>query len=284
MRVRESYVDHLGLRLKVYHWSTEPTAIAAPALLIVHGLGEHAARYEVLAEYFAERGYHVFGFDHQGHGRSDGGRGVIQSWPSLVSEINTLRAYIQRELEQGTPITLWGHSLGALLSLDYLTGRPEAASLPAAILTAPPLQLAYRPSPALVRAGRLLSGLTPDLTIGNGLDPRSLSRDAGVVSLYMVDPLNHDRMSLRLAAQMLTAGTRLSASPQAVPCPLLLMNGSADRISDFEGARKFARQAVGEVTFRVWEGLFHELHQEPEQEEVFAFAKTWLDNLPPSNL
>ena len=276
MTATDVKLDHAGLALHAIHWA--PTAESnGRALLFVHGLGEHAGRYSNVAAYFTSHGYHCFGFDHQGHGRSDGARGTIRSYEDVVAEINTARAALAGYVAIDTQVYLWGHSMGGAFTLSYLTTRPEAAGLAGAIVTAPPLQLGDPPGPFVVAAGRALGRALPNLTKNNELDPNDISRDPGVVSAYIADPLNHDRISLRLGAGLLTAGEDLLARPYALPVPTLLMHGSLDRIAHVDGSRAFANAATGDVTFRVWDGLSHELHNEPEQAEVFAFAKTWIE-------
>ena len=275
-------LDHAGATLAGLRWGAAPRdrvdADSEPrrVLLIVHGLGEHIGRYGHLADYFARAGYVVYGVDHQGHGRSAGARGCIASWDSLVAELNTLRGHAEQCEGQAVSTYLWAHSLGGLIALDYLAHRPEAATLAGAVVTAPPLRVVDEP-PAAVRAlAPYLARLAPNLTQGNGIDARDLSRDPGVVSLYTVDPLNHDRVSMRLGAGLLAAQTRL-AGRVTIPVPTLLLHGGEDAICDVAGSRRFAAGAHGPVEFRVFDGLRHEIHNEPEQAEVFAFAKTWLD-------
>ena len=59
--------------------------------------------------------------------------------------------------------------------------------------------------------------------------------------------------------------------------PLLLMQGGADKIISVEADREFAGKIKENCTLKIWEGLYHEIHNEPEKEEVFKFLIDWLD-------
>jgi len=278
MAVTQFRLSHAGLSLHAYHWP----AIAPSkrkAIGIIHGLGEHGGRYANVAAYFCAQGYEVFAFDHQGHGQSEGAKGTIESWESFVSEINTFRSAIEGALDSPHELILWGHSMGALVLLDYLVSRPEASTLHGAVVTSPPLKLG-NPPPALLRnLASIAASLVPTLTKSNELDASDLSHDEEVVRLYKSDPHNHDRVSMLLGYEMLEAPKRLLAAPQAIPVPMLLMHGDADQICDVAGTQEFAKAAKGEVHLQIWPGLFHETHNEPSQLDVFAYAKTWIEKL-----
>ena len=276
--------EHLEHTLHTIYFAPSPGAPATAGvrpeprtLLIQHGLGEHSGRFAHVAEYFAAEGYHVFAWDHQGHGRSSGKRGVVSSWQALSSEVNSVRAEVERRLGR-TQTYLWGHSMGGLLALHYLHTNPAAATLRAAVVTAPALALSFEPSPLLVRSARLLSSLAPNVTKDNEIDIDDLSRERGVVSLFGVDPLTHTRVSMRLGTALLHEPRALLEGNVELPCPVLIMHGEADGVCHVDGSRKFAARATGgaPVTLRVWPELYHEIHNEPERAEVLATARDWL--------
>jgi alpha-beta hydrolase superfamily lysophospholipase len=124
----------------------------------------------------------------------------------------------------------------------------------------------------------LAARLAPKLSKSNALNPRDISRQPSVVAAYTSDPLVHDRVSMLLGNEMLVRAKTLLDQVQAVSVPLLVMHGDADNICHVDGSRKFVHQAVSDVQLRIWPGCYHELHNEPEAEEVLAYAKTWLDS------
>ena len=193
--------------------------------------------------------------------------------------MNSIRAAAEVDFASGKAVYMWGHSLGGLSLLYYLANNPAADTLRAAVVTSPWLELAFQPTPLVVKASAVLSSLAPNVTKSNELDPAWLSRDPGVVSLYRVDPLVHDRISFKLGASALHQAANLLASPTEIAVPLLIMHGDADRVTSVEGSRRFSVQAssTSDVTFRVWPGAYHELHNEPEKDAVLAYAREWLE-------
>lgn len=271
----EFRTDHLGGALHTYYFAADTPADEPRVLYVQHGHAEHAGRYAHVSAFFAASGFDVVLWDHQGHGKSTGKRGAISSWRGFTGELNSVRAEMERRLGGRHDTYLYGHSLGGLSTLYYLMHNPGAVSVTAAVVTSPPLHLSKPPSAALRKSANFLAAVAPDVTISNDIDPADLSRDPGVVSLFTVDPLIHDRVSFRLGASMLKVATRLLTGGTELPCPLLLMHGDADGVCHVDGSRKFAARATAgaPVTFRVWPGAYHELHNEPEREEVLAVAR-----------
>ncbi len=263
-----------GLELRLYKFFPAPTEDRL--LLISHGLGEYALRYEHVAEVFAAGGYDVVAFDHQGHGLSNGSRGTIRSQASLIGETAAVLAAVDHPHYRHR--VLYAHSMGALLGLAALRDRSFAMKLSAAIISAPALALGFEPPQVLVALAGVAARLAPSLTKSNGLDLAALSKDASVAERYLADPLNHDRLSMRLAHTMLELPKELLAEPQDLGLPVLILHGDADQICAVSGSRTYAALNTSSgVVLREWPGGFHEMHHEPERDEVLAFAKTFLD-------
>ena len=290
-----------GERLALYQWETQAwdpetghDALPPHALiLIVHGLGEHAGRYDQLAAQLLSWGFAVRAYDQRGHGDSGGARGVLPHDAALLEDladvIDALRPPGQAAhpaLPGSTtplPLILLGHSLGGLVASRFVA------------LQMRPVQGLVLSSPALaIPLGRLqkflvaiMLRLAPDWPVGNGLDARYLSHDEGVVRNYQLDPKVHDRVSARLAQFMASAGPATQAAAAHWQVPTLLMYAGADRLVDPAGSRVFAQTAAeaaeqsgasaGVVTARCFDGLYHELFNERDAAPVFAALKTWLD-------
>lgn len=243
---------------------------------LVHGLGEHSGRYERVAAYLNGRGYDVQAFDLRGHGRSEGGRGHAPACDFLMDDI---AAFLDQadDGEAGMPGFLFGHSLGGSLVANYvLRRRPRLAGV---ILSAPAFRPAFAPPAWKMSLVRIMYRLWPSLAVANGLDLHALSRDPEVIRKYRDDPLVHDRITSRLAMDAMQCGQWAIDNASGFPLPLLIMHGDADRLTSCEASREFALRAGENCRLKIWDGLYHELHNEPQSDLVLGEMAQWMDDL-----
>ena len=251
-----------------------PSGAPRGAIALVHGLGEHSGRYERLAARFTDAGYAVWAIDLRGHGQSPGQQGDIRFAPAL-EDIDALVARAGAS-GAGVPVFLYGHSLGALLSVLWLLERP-AAPVAGAVVSAIGLHSALREQPVKVRLARTLGRWTPRVRVKSGIDPATLSRDPEVVEAYRRDKLVHGFASLGFGLDALEAIDTVVAGAPALTVPMLVIHGGLDALAYASGGHELAALAPELSTLRVYEGLFHEIHHEPEQAQVFADVLAWLD-------
>lgn len=242
-------------------------------VVLAHGLGEHIQRYEHVANAFDARNLALMGFDQQGHGKSGGKRGVIAGDDSLLLDLENIVQYA-KQLAPDKPVFLYGHSMGALEALYY--GLKARESVQGIMATSPALDPGTI-SKAQRTLVRFLKPILPNLAVDNGLDVNALSRDAEVVRRYREDPLVHPKASIALAAFMDEGAKYVMSHANEWDMPLYLAHGSADAICPVEGSRQFASKLGEKVTYQEWEGLYHETHNEPEQEQVLATMLDWLE-------
>ena len=260
-----------GLCFHAQCW--QPDARPKAVVCLAHGLGEHSGRYAHLGAFLGHHGYALFAFDLRGHGQTDGQRGHTPDPNALMDDVSYALAEAASAFPS-CPVFLYGHSLGGVLVLDYvLRRRPTLAGV---IASSPALQLATKPSPAKLAAARVMDRLLPTFSLSNGLDRSGLSRDPAVVHAYNTDPLVHDRISARLGMYLLASGEWALAHAAEFTLPLLLTCGSADRITSADGVRAFAAKAGPDCTLKIWDGMFHETHNEPQKDQVFAYLLQWL--------
>ena len=267
-----------GLLMQGYHWDTFH---AKAAIVLVHGLGEHAERYTEFARYFGKHGFATVAYDRRGHGRSAGKRGHTKSYEALQEEINYLIAHA-KDLHPTVPLFLYGHSMGGNLVLyNTLQYRPKITGV---ISTAPWIELTERAPFIKVMIGRIAAKWAPAFTLPPGLDPRRLCQDTDAVEAYVNDPLIHDQISAAAGTAMIDSGKWLSSYAGNSDIPILLMHGSDDQITSPQASQAFAGKVKGDITFVSWEGNYHELQHEPNKGEILETARTWMEQYLDSDI
>ena len=265
-----------GLPLFLHHW---PHAAPRGTVLIVHGLGEHGGRYAHVAAQLNAWGWRVLAHDHRGHGRSGGERGRIASDDALLRDLAVVIDAVRAA--QPGPLLLLGHSMGGLIAARFVAEglRPQPVAwyreVEALLLSSPALAIEMNPVQKLLLA--TLGPLAPNLAVANGLDPSWVSRDPVVVAAYVADPLVHDRITPRLTRFIVDGGALVRRFAPRWRVPTLLMWAGSDRCVAPRGSVEFAAAAPREVLqSQVFEPLFHEIFNEPEQAQVFARLQAWL--------
>jgi len=253
-------------------WTNEkkPKAI----VILVHGLGEHCGRYSThFAEHFINNGFAILTFDLPGHGKSSGKRGCIKSAQYLS---NIIRGAIDfaRKMYPDVPVFMYGHSLGGEIALWYLLQNHPP--IQGAVITSPAIRVSQPVSTFKKISARLLSRLIPDLVFANDLDVDKLSRDKGVVKAYKNDALVHDRISTALAAFILNQGEMILSNASKNTIPLLLMVGTDEGIVSQKAIKDFSSRAK-KCELKIWPNLYHEIHNEPEKDQVFKYTTDWLN-------
>jgi alpha-beta hydrolase superfamily lysophospholipase len=261
--------DKLDLYARAWESEEKPKA----SIMLVHGIGEHVVRYDHVAKAMTDAGYAMLGFDLCGHGKSGGSRGYITSYEALMDDIATFSGVVDVRYP-GIPRFIYGHSLGGGLVLNYILRRQP--DFHGAIVTAPMLKLAFEPPAVQVALGKLMNGLLPAFTQHSKLNTKALSHDPAVVSAYENDPLVHDKVSARLFVEMVDKGQWALDHATEFPLPLLLMHGSADTLTSPKASQEFAEKAGDKVRLKIWDGLYHEIHNEPEKAAVFQVMIDWL--------
>jgi alpha-beta hydrolase superfamily lysophospholipase len=270
--VEGGFVGASGGRIHWQGWI--PAGDVAGAVVLVHGLAEHGGRYAHVAARLAGDGYATYAADHRGHGKSDGVKGNINRMSDVVIDLETMiRSVAQRH--PAAAVFLYGHSMGGLAALVYVTsGRPT--DLHGLVLTSPALDIGV--NSRLERLGaKLLSAVAPNLGTVT-LDATTISRDPAVVRDYDTDPLNYrGKTRARTGAEMLSAIDAVRAKLSALTVPLLVLHGTADRLTGPSGSRLIAEKGgSADITVKFYDGWYHELHNEPEKETVFGDIVRWL--------
>lgn len=271
--------------IRGYSWHLEkPDKV----ICIVHGIGEYGGRFDRVAEAFREKNMAVCALDLRGHGESLGRRGDCAPRSSVLDDVSALLRYAE-EKYPGTPLVLYGHSMGGNIVLDY-RARGEMNDHPAGYIISAPWVRLVRPVPALLyKAVKLLSRIAPSFTIGSDINEANLGNPEKVRP-FKDDPMVHNRISALCAVDGFDKGIGFEDGTaednrRAAKIPTLLMHGSEDRICDVNGSRRIAErlQAQGDdLTYIEWDGLFHEIHNGNETstgDEVIAEMVRWAQEL-----
>lgn len=248
---------------------------AAPRFIvgIVHGMGEHAQRYEHVAEFFVSQGATAVAIDQRGHGRTGGS---LPHFDVLVSDIGRLEAYLHRSYP-GVPVFLYGQSLGGSIVVNYaLKTKNQLAGV---ISMSPLLRTTFPPPAWKLTVAKLLGKWWPGFTLSTAIKPKELSRDPQSVAAYVHDPLVHQRVSAVLGLSMLEAGQWAVDHASDLKTPLLLMHGTEDRITSHAASKEFASRSNECCRWVEWPGLYHDMHCEPERQEVFQEISRFIDSL-----
>ncbi|TGD72792.1 alpha/beta hydrolase [Mangrovimicrobium sediminis] len=262
-----------GLSVYYQYWMPElpPRAV----LLVVHGAGEHSSRYQALAEFFCAHGFMVAALDHIGHGRSDGDYGHVERFSDYLETLAIFRRQVEQDAP-GLPVILLGHSMGGLISAAYVLDHGD--EFRACALSGPAIMTELTPGPVQVWIIKLLSALLPKAGVMQ-LDAGGVSRDPSVVSAYVSDPLvNHGKMSARFVSELFATMLRVQAEVGRIALPLLVMHGEADAMTAPAGAKFLVENASStEKTLKLYPGLYHEIFNEPEREQVLADLLAWCE-------
>ena len=256
-------------------WQAWTPADPRAVVVIAHGAGEHSGRYEHVARRLVDAGYAVYALDHRGHGRSAGRRALVDRMDRVIADVRTLVGRAASE-NPGRPVFLLGHSMGGTISIAFAARHQDEL---AGLALSGPVAVLEAASPALRVVASVLSTLTPNLGVF-GVDASLVSRDPEVVSAYRGDPLVfHGKLPARTVAELAAAVGRFPAEVPQIRLPLLVMHGTKDALAPVAGATMVhERAASSDKTLRLYEGLYHEILNEPEQQTVLGDLLSWLDD------
>jgi acylglycerol lipase len=259
----------------IYYQAWLPDGKVKAVLLVVHGVAEHSGRYLNIVNHFVPLGYAVYGLDHIGHGRSDGQRVYIDRFEDYTEPLNSFYTMV-KSWQVGKPIFILGHSLGGLIVSYYLLDHQQ--DFAGAIISAAGVKLGDSITPLTITVGKLLSKIAPRAGL-LALDATQISKDQAVVNAYVNDPLVYTgKITARLGAEMLRAMTRVSADVGKINLPMIIVQGKDDKLVDPAGSQMlYDKSSSTDKSLKMYPGLYHEVFNEPEKEQVLTDVEKWLD-------
>ncbi len=263
-------VDGTVLKGRLWRPSNKPRA----TICLVHGFGEHSARYDSWARRFCDENIMVYAVDYRGHGKSEGKRGVVNSIAEINDDINAMLRRCKGSWHD-VPNFIYGHSMGGALVLNFLVKR--RSDFDGAIITSPWLGLVNTPSPTKLKLIKLLDYIFPRVTVSSGIKSNQMSTDSELVMDRENDPLMHGKISVRLFNQIQARTESLMNDSLNIRIPILLAHGLADPITNPETTRKWAEKYTPLTTFIGYENALHELHNEPIAKDLFNEIINFID-------
>ena len=263
-----------GIKLFEHWW--RPKGGARAAVVLVHGLKDHGARYDHVGRWLARHGYAVHALDLRGHGESEGERFFVDAFDEYVEDLDAFVGLV-RSREPEKPLFLLGHSMGgAVASLFVLDRKPRFRGL---VLSAPALEPAGNVSPVLIWLSGVISRFFPRAPVTK-VDIKALSHLPEVIEAARKDPFSGKRPApARTGYEILRAMRRIRERAREITLPTLIMHGSEDHLTNPQGSRRFFKQVGSEDReLKLYEGLYHEILNEPEKERVLQDIVGWLDN------
>lgn len=262
-----------GVRIVYDVWT--PDAAPRGVVVLSHGFGEHARRYDHVAQRFGDAGLVTYALDHRGHGRSGGKRVLLRDISEYTGDFDTLVGIATKEYPACKRVVL-GHSMGGGIVFAYGVERPDNYDL--MVLSGPAVAAQDAVSPPLAFLAKTLGAVVPGLPV-QALDSSAISRDPAVVTAYDTDPLvHHGKVPAGIARGLLLVGETMPGRAPALTAPLLIVHGSDDRLISVDGSRRLA-ECVGstDVELKVYPGLYHEVFNEPEQNQVLDDVISWIN-------
>jgi len=250
---------------------TEPRGV----VVLSHGLGEHARRYDHVAQRFGDAGLVTYALDHRGHGRSGGKRVMVRNIAEYTGDFGSLVNTATAE-NPGLKRIVLGHSMGGGIVFTYGVDHPDDYDL--MVLSGPAVAAQTGVSPVKALLGKAVGSLLPNLPIED-LDDNAVTRDPEMLAAYRNDPLvHHGKIPAGIGKALLLVGETMPQRARAITAPLLVVHGAEDRLVPASGSERLV-ECVGspDVHLKVYPELFHEVFNEPERERVLDDVTAWIE-------
>lgn len=262
-----------GVRIVYDTWT--PQVAPRAVVVLSHGFGEHARRYDHVAERFGAAGLATYTLDHRGHGRSGGRRVLCRDIAEYTGDFHTLVGIATRE-HPGLPVVVLGHSMGGAIVFSYGVDHPDDYRL--MVLSGPAVAMADTVPAPVAFVGKAVGAVAPGIPVQQ-LDSGLVSRDPAVVAAYNADPLvHHGRVPAGVGRALLKVAATMPQRAASLTAPLLVVHGEDDGLVPVAGSRRLV-DCVGsaDVQLKVYPGLYHEVFNEPERAAVLDDVLSWID-------
>ncbi|MCB9072945.1 MAG: lysophospholipase [Bdellovibrionaceae bacterium] len=257
-------------RWKRDDWPSDAT------ILITHGIAEHSDSHHAMAEALADQRFQVYAWDLPGHGKSYGQRGYVHSFDEFTDSLDRVIIEVEKHVVENTPLYLFGHSLGGLITITYALKNPETP-VKSLLLSSPGLGVKMHVPIYKDRAARLLNIIAPKVTIPHEIRYEDLSRDRNIVASYYKDPLRHKKFSAPLYLGILKAMDEAQSRAHHLHIPMLIQAAGADQVVDVVATQEFYAKVSSEhKKLIVYPDSYHEIFNDINRQEVIDDLLSYL--------
>jgi len=245
-------------------------------VLLVHGLGEHSSRYEHVAEFLTSKNIGIETFDLRGHGKSDGAKAFVRSFDEYLQDVEIFYSRVLGR-HPDLPLFIYGHSMGATIGALYIiTRNPDINGV---LLSGILLKMGDDIPLILIKMSSIIGKYAPKMKTTK-LDSNSMSRDPKVVANYNDDPLNYRAgIPARTGLELITAMQRIQVQMEKITLPIMVMHGSSDKVTNPDGSIDlYEAVASNDKTLKMYQGFYHEIHNEPDKQKVFDDIINWIND------
>lgn len=268
---KESFQTSDNKKLIVLHQKvdTPPEKV----ILLIHGHGDHGARYENVADFFASKGIATAALTLRGHGLSEGKRGHAPSLNQLILDVEYFIRHMRLKYMEAA-FYLYGHSMGGNIVLNYLI-RDQSSELTAGIVTSPWIELAFQPPKIKVAIGNIVANIFPTYTENSELNTAEISSIPAEIAEYKRDELNHHKITAKLFQQINLGSKNIQEEYAKINHPVFLAHGALDKITSFEASLKLAEKST-KMNWHPYNHSKHEIHHDVDCQQLFEDIYAWL--------
>lgn len=261
-------------QVRLYERRLMPEEAPLANVVIIHGYGDHCARYEYTMERLRDAHLAAFTYDQRGHGRSPGKRGYIPRFEDFLDDLDVFLEHIGPDLTEA-PLFLMGHSMGGMVLARYAETR--ALQVRGLVFSSPFLAFSDDIPKFLIALGPAIARVLPWLPIG-GVDNRGLSRDPAVVEAADKDPLcYHGRVAAHTAGEFSRIIRDIGEDLERITLPMLVLHGGADHVVSPSGSRMLHERATAtDKKLRIFPEGYHELFNDLEKEKFVDEIVAWM--------
>ena len=247
----------------------DPNVKEKGLFFLTHGISEHSECYDAVATELAAHGWHVLAWDLYGHGRSPGQRGYVPSFSTFSKHMDSMLKFLRSSSNfKSSPLVLFGHSMGGLITIEYLLNSPEVRP-DGVVLSSPALGITQKVSPLMRKMAESLAQLWPKFTLNRDANPKNLVRDPDHIKTYSQDPLRHSKISSPLFLGMEKSIRKSMDKADLWDFPLLLQVAGQEKVtSTTETLRWFKKIKSQDISLKIYDESYHEIYNDLDRKEV----------------